>query len=165
VHGVQDIWERDGGRCVWCSREAWPRDRTVDHLLPRSRGGRDGAHNLLPACKRCNRARRSQAVVAYARQRARDGRTVRVDVLVRGLERLAAEGTEPERRYGVRQARMVREWEAAEAALAPRAPMASRLEPVAAARRSVAVVRYAQRPPVQARRWTAAVTVAARSAR
>jgi hypothetical protein len=118
VNGAEHIWERDGGRCVWCAREAWPRDRTVEHLLPRSRGGRDGAHNLLPACRACNRARRSQSAVAYARRRAADGATVLADLLERGLERLAAEGTAQERRYGAKQARMVRDWQASERALA-----------------------------------------------
>jgi hypothetical protein len=118
VRRVEDIWERDGGRCVWCSRAAWPRDRTVEHLLPRSRGGRDGAANLLPACRSCNRARRSQSAVAYARRRTADGAVVMADLLVQGLERLAAEGTAGERRYGAKQARMVREWQAGERALA-----------------------------------------------
>jgi hypothetical protein len=118
VQRVEEIWARDGGRCVWCSAAAWPRDRTVEHLLPRSRGGRNGAHNLLPACRACNRARRSQAAVAYARELARDGRAVNADLLVEGLDRLAADGTTVERRYGLRQARAVRDWQASEAALA-----------------------------------------------
>jgi len=118
VNRVAHIWERDGGRCVWCSAAVWPRDRTVEHLLPRSRGGRDGAHNLLPACRACNRARRSQAAAAYARQRARDGRAVDVEMLLRGLDRIAANGTVAERRYGARQARAVRDWRDSEAALA-----------------------------------------------
>jgi HNH endonuclease len=121
VNRVADIWERDGGRCVWCSAEVWPRDRTLEHLLPRSRGGRDGAHNLLPACRACNRARRSQSAVAYARARARDGRAPDAGLLVAGLERLAADGGQAERRYGARQARMVRDWQASEAAAAAHA--------------------------------------------
>jgi hypothetical protein len=123
---VHDIWERDGERCVWCSAASWPRDRTVEHLLPRSRGGRDGAHNLLPACRACNRARRSQAAAAYARQRARDGRAVDVAMLLRGLDRLAADGSVAERRYGARQGRAVRDWRASEAALAAHLARATR---------------------------------------
>ena len=121
MNRVADIWKRDGGRCVWCSAAAWPRDRTVEHLLPRSRGGRDGSQNLLPACRACNRARRSQSAVAYARARTRDGRAVDAGLLVRGLDRLAAAGTPPERRYGERQARMARDWLASEAAAAAHA--------------------------------------------
>jgi hypothetical protein len=123
---VHDIWERDGERCVWCSVAAWPRDRTVEHLLPRSRGGRDGAHNLLPACRACNRARRSQAAAAYARQRLRDGGAVEVEMLLRGLDRLAANGSVAERRYGARQGRAVRDWRDSEAALAAHLARATR---------------------------------------
>jgi HNH endonuclease len=123
---VHDIWQRDGERCVWCSIAVWPRDRTVEHLLPRSRGGRDGAHNLLPACRACNRARRSQAAAAYARQRARDGRAVDVEMLLRGLDRIAANGSVAERRYGARQGRAVRDWRDAEAALAAHLARATR---------------------------------------
>jgi hypothetical protein len=93
---------------------------------PRSRAGRDGAANLLPACRACNRARRSQAVAAYARQRARDGRAIDVELLLRGLDRLAADGTAAERRYGAKQARMVRDWRDGEAALAARVARATR---------------------------------------
>ena len=114
---VADVWARDGGHCVWCSRAVWPRDRTVEHLLPRSRGGGDAPHNLLPACRVCNRARRSQSAAAYARRLAREGRDVDVALLLRGLDRLAAHGVAPERRYGVRQARAVRDWRASEAAV------------------------------------------------
>jgi len=103
---------------VWCSVAVWPRDRTVEHLLPRSRAGTDAPHNLLPACRACNRARRSQSAVAYARARARDGWAVDVALLARGLERLAAHGTAPERRYGSRQGSMLRDWRASDAAAA-----------------------------------------------
>jgi hypothetical protein len=126
VQRVVEIWARDGGRCVWCSAESWPRDRTVEHLLPRSRGGRNGAHNLLPACRACNRARGSQAAAAYVRHRARDGRAVDADLLVRGLDRLAADGSVAERRYGARQARAVRDRRDSEAALAAHLARATR---------------------------------------
>jgi HNH endonuclease len=118
---VAEVWERDGGRCVWCSAAAWERDRTVEHLLPRSRGGSDGPHNLLPACRACNRRRRSQAAVAYARRRADGGDRVLVGLLADGLDRLARSGTAEERRYGARQARAVRAWAASEAAAAAHA--------------------------------------------
>ncbi len=47
----QNIFKRDGYKCVYCDT----RDQlTVDHVLPRSRGGRDSWHNLATACQRCN---------------------------------------------------------------------------------------------------------------
>src|ERR687886_1545357 len=126
MNRVAEIWERDGGRCVWCATRSWPRDRTLEHVLPRSRGGRTGAHNLLPACRACNRARRSQAAAAYARQRAREGREVDADLLARGLDRLAEHGSLEERRYGLRQARAVRDWQSSETALAAHLERATR---------------------------------------
>ncbi len=47
----QNIFKRDGYQCIYCSK----RDHlTLDHILPRSRGGRDSWHNLVAACQRCN---------------------------------------------------------------------------------------------------------------
>ena len=115
---VQDIWERDGEHCVWCSTASWPRDRTLEHLLPRSRGGRSGEHNLLPACRACNKGRRSQGAAAYARRQAEAGRTVDADLLLAGLDRLTAHGTRAERDYGARQASRLRAWRDSERALA-----------------------------------------------
>ena len=118
---VAEVWARDGGHCVWCSTPVWPRDRTVEHLLPRSRGGGDGPHNLLPACRACNRARRSQSAAAYARRLVRESRAGAGALLRHGRHRLAAAGGALERRYGTRQARTVRDWQASEAAVAAHA--------------------------------------------
>jgi len=47
----QNIFKRDGYHCVYCGT----RDRlTLDHVHPRSRGGRDSWHNLVTACQKCN---------------------------------------------------------------------------------------------------------------
>ncbi|MBX3183696.1 MAG: HNH endonuclease [Polyangiaceae bacterium] len=45
---------RDEGRCQYCGAQPTPRDLNVDHVLPRSRGGRDSWENLVISCKRCN---------------------------------------------------------------------------------------------------------------
>jgi 5-methylcytosine-specific restriction endonuclease McrA len=47
----QNIFKRDNNRCVYCSSKA---DLTLDHVLPRSRGGKSTWTNLVTACKRCN---------------------------------------------------------------------------------------------------------------
>lgn len=47
----QNLYKRDGYKCVYCEG----RDNlTLDHVIPRSRGGRDSWHNLVTACQRCN---------------------------------------------------------------------------------------------------------------
>ncbi|GAB2692229.1 HNH endonuclease [Thalassiella azotivora] len=44
------VLRRDAHRCAYCGRSA----TTVDHVLPRSRGGRDTWENLVACCVRCN---------------------------------------------------------------------------------------------------------------
>ena len=47
----KNIIRRDGFRCQYCAS----RDRlTIDHVLPKSRGGRDTWENLVAACVPCN---------------------------------------------------------------------------------------------------------------
>lgn len=43
-----------GPRCAYCGKEG---DLTVDHVIPKSRGGTDAWENLLPACRPCNEAK------------------------------------------------------------------------------------------------------------
>jgi 5-methylcytosine-specific restriction endonuclease McrA len=44
------VLRRDGHRCAYCGGHG----STVDHVLPRSRGGRDSWENLVGCCVRCN---------------------------------------------------------------------------------------------------------------
>lgn len=44
------VLRRDGHRCVYCGSAA----TTVDHVMPRSRGGLDTWANLVACCVRCN---------------------------------------------------------------------------------------------------------------
>jgi len=44
------VLRRDAGRCAYCGAAA----TTIDHVLPRSRGGADSWQNLVACCLRCN---------------------------------------------------------------------------------------------------------------
>lgn len=47
----KNVLRRDRFRCQYCSS----RDKlTIDHVIPKSRGGRDTWENLVAACTRCN---------------------------------------------------------------------------------------------------------------
>ena len=102
------ILERDGAACVWCGREPWARDLTLEHLLPRSRGGHATPENLTPACRGCNRARRSRPVAGYVRELIDAGREPRLPALERALERLTASPRAAESAYGARQLELLR---------------------------------------------------------
>jgi 5-methylcytosine-specific restriction endonuclease McrA len=47
----QNIFKRDNHSCVYCGTSE---DLTLDHLVPKSRGGKSSWDNLVTACKRCN---------------------------------------------------------------------------------------------------------------
>jgi 5-methylcytosine-specific restriction endonuclease McrA len=44
------VLRRDGHRCAYCGKGA----DTIDHVMPRSRGGADSWENLVACCLRCN---------------------------------------------------------------------------------------------------------------
>src|SRR5829696_5776414 len=99
--------DRDGPCCVWCGAEPWRRDLTMEHVLPRSRGGRTEDENLVVACRRCNKARRSRPVVAYVREVIGVGREPRMDTLRHALARMRSSGRRPHRDYGANQLRLM----------------------------------------------------------
>ena len=46
-----NVFKRDGHRCAYCGSSE---RLTLDHLLPRARGGRTTWTNLVTACQKCN---------------------------------------------------------------------------------------------------------------
>ncbi|HWO93263.1 MAG TPA: HNH endonuclease [Dehalococcoidia bacterium] len=48
----REVFQRDKYTCQYCGQVA--RDLTLDHVIPRHRGGRHTWENLVTACKRCN---------------------------------------------------------------------------------------------------------------
>lgn len=48
----KELFHRDGFRCQYCGKRT--RELTIDHVLPRHRGGRHTWDNLVTACKPCN---------------------------------------------------------------------------------------------------------------
>jgi CRISPR/Cas system Type II protein with McrA/HNH and RuvC-like nuclease domain len=45
------IYRRDGGECVYCGST---KQLTLDHVIPRSRGGENSWNNLVTCCHNCN---------------------------------------------------------------------------------------------------------------
>lgn len=48
----KNILRRDGFKCAYCGRSDI--QLTIDHILPRARGGSDSWENLICACTSCN---------------------------------------------------------------------------------------------------------------
>jgi len=78
------VLRRDGQSCAYCSGSA----TTIDHVVPRSRGGADSWENLVACCLKCNNAKsdRTPAEMGWTlrvRPRPPHGTTW----LVRGVDR------------------------------------------------------------------------------
>ena len=52
------VFARDGGRCVYCGAPA----TSLDHVIPRSRGGGHEWANVVSACRRCNHVKADRMV-------------------------------------------------------------------------------------------------------
>lgn len=102
---VDELIERDGPACVWCGREPWRRDLTVEHVVPRSRGGHLVSENALVACRPCNKRRGPRPVDAYVRELLREGADVDLDALRASLDRLARSDRRAHREPAARQLR------------------------------------------------------------
>jgi 5-methylcytosine-specific restriction endonuclease McrA len=63
--GFRAIWERDGGRCQYSGRKLLPSEANIDHIVPRSRGGRDDWENCVLADRAVN-ARKAARTPAEA---------------------------------------------------------------------------------------------------
>ena len=50
----EDVFRRDGCRCVYCGDEFPVEELTVDHVQPKARGGDNSAGNVVTACGGCN---------------------------------------------------------------------------------------------------------------
>ncbi len=48
----REVFIRDGWTCQYCGRQAG--DLTIDHVVPKSKGGEHSWENLVSACKPCN---------------------------------------------------------------------------------------------------------------
>ena len=53
------VFARDGGRCVYCGAGA----TSLDHVVPRSRGGAHTWENVVASCARCNHTKADRALV------------------------------------------------------------------------------------------------------
>ena len=48
------VFFRDNYTCQYCNTKKPHRELTLDHVFPKSRGGKDTWENLTTACKKCN---------------------------------------------------------------------------------------------------------------
>ena len=52
------VFARDDGRCVYCGAPA----TSIDHVVPKSRGGQHVWENVVSCCRRCNHAKADRTI-------------------------------------------------------------------------------------------------------
>jgi hypothetical protein len=109
--------ERDGAACVWCLRQlpVGSREASVDHLVPKLKGGPSWIENEVAACRRCNHARGHLAPLDWLRRCQEQGWEPAVRVIaerLRSLERAIEErgGQRRARPYLAAQLRRLEKW-------------------------------------------------------
>ncbi len=68
------VFERDGWLCAYCGRlckkfsfngKPQGRSATLDHVVPKSRGGSNALSNLVTACMACNTQKHNRTLDEY----------------------------------------------------------------------------------------------------
>jgi 5-methylcytosine-specific restriction endonuclease McrA len=50
----RNLFARERNQCMYCGTHVSASELTIDHVIPRSRGGEDSWENLVAACRACN---------------------------------------------------------------------------------------------------------------
>ena len=56
----KNVWLRDRGHCQYCAKKMSLNEATVDHVVPKSRGGKNTWENVALACEKCNQKKGSR---------------------------------------------------------------------------------------------------------
>lgn len=71
---IEELIAAHGDRCQYCKiqvrrnwmeRNYYAHDATVDHVIPKSKGGTNDRSNLVVACRRCNNAKGNRSLEAF----------------------------------------------------------------------------------------------------
>lgn len=61
------VYSKTNSRCAYCGKQL-PKDSidaTIDHVIPKTKGGRNNIENLLPCCRSCNTSKGVKTLEEY----------------------------------------------------------------------------------------------------
>jgi 5-methylcytosine-specific restriction endonuclease McrA len=67
---LRDFVHARDGACVYCGSK---KNLQVDHLIPRSKGGRDDPRRIVSACRSCNCSRQAKTIWEWERYARKKG--------------------------------------------------------------------------------------------
>jgi 5-methylcytosine-specific restriction endonuclease McrA len=94
----KNIMMRDRYSCQYCHRAGGASDLTLDHVIPRSRGGESSWENLVASCHQCNNRKGNRTPEEAGMKLARMPRPFSLHTS-RHLMRLLARGEDQWRKY------------------------------------------------------------------
>ncbi|MCA8923728.1 MAG: HNH endonuclease [Planctomycetes bacterium] len=78
----RNLYRRDGYACQYCGRRATSAELSIDHVVPRSRGGETSWENCVLACVRCNTKKANKSLRDAGMRLEREPRRPRWSALV-----------------------------------------------------------------------------------
>ena len=54
--------------CFYCGRKLSKGSRSVDHIVPKCKGGKNSLDNLLPCCRSCNAHKDGSTITAWIKR-------------------------------------------------------------------------------------------------
>ncbi len=84
--GQRGVWERDGGMCQYTGRKLAPHEGNIDHVVPRSRGGKTSWDNCVLAHREVNSRkadRLPQEVGLILRKQPAEPRALPANLMIR----------------------------------------------------------------------------------
>ena len=85
------ILQKYNGRCAYCGRSISMSTMSVDHLVPKCKGGTGAFDNLLPSCLECNHLKNNDDISVFRYKMAWDSLKVTdlasYDSMVKAVER------------------------------------------------------------------------------
>jgi len=81
IYNRRNVWRRDNGYCSYCCQKVKPDDCEIDHVIPKSRGGKSCFENSALCCTACNRRKadrtpKEAGMPLKRMMRQRDGKLV-----------------------------------------------------------------------------------------
>lgn len=74
----QYVYERDNKICSFCGKELLFKQVSLDHYLPKSKGGPDETFNFVLSCRKCNKMKKNHVPKNY--------KEVMIDLFKRAVE-------------------------------------------------------------------------------
>lgn len=78
-----NIYKRDNYTCMYCNAQPGAEELSIDHVVPRSKGGKSSWENCVLACTTCNRRKGSKTLAEAKMKLLRTPKKPHVDVLKR----------------------------------------------------------------------------------